>query len=162
MKRVYVPTWSSANGQDDVQWYIAEAHSDGTYRQHIKASNHKNSTGEYNVHVYYLNSADQLQVVANEKTTVSVNKPLGNVSIQNNNKETGEFDVVISDIVAPQGLKHVYVPTWSSVNGQDDVQWYIAEKQADGTYRQHVKSINHKNSTGEYNVHLEFEDWPWL
>ncbi|MDO4667488.1 MAG: GH25 family lysozyme, partial [Streptococcus sp.] len=119
LKRVYVPTWSNVNGQDDIQWYIAEAQSDGTYRQHIKASNHKNSIGEYHVHVYYLNSADQLQFLTSKQTLVSNDRVKANVSIQNNNKKTGEFDVVISNIVAPQGLKRVYVPTWSSANGQD-------------------------------------------
>ena len=45
----------------------------------------------------------------------------------------GEFDIVVSGIVAPEGLKTVYLPTWSEANGQDDVQWYTADRQADGT-----------------------------
>ena len=36
------------------------------------------------------------------------------------------------------------LPTWSSVNGQDDVSWYTATKQADGTYKLFVNASNQK------------------
>ena len=85
---------------------------------------------------------------ATERTlaVAEVKKLQGKITIQNNNPQTGEFDIVVSDIVAPDGLKAVYLPTWSAANDQDDVQWYIAERRADGTYFKHVSYRNHKNS----------------
>ena len=97
--------------------------------------------------------------VGGTTTKVSIaigEKPQGKISIQNKNNETGEFDIVVSDVVAPEGVKEVYLPTWSSENGQDDIKWYTAERQADGTYRKHVYARDHKNSQGEYNVHLYY------
>ena len=97
--------------------------------------------------------------VGGTTTKVSIatgEKPQGKISIQNKNNETGEFDIVVSGVVAPEGVKTVYLPTWSSQNGQDDIQWYTAERQADGTYRKHVYARDHKNSQGEYNVHLYY------
>ena len=156
LKSVYLPTWSAANNQDDVQWYTAERRADGTYFKHVSYRNHKNSLGEYNVHLYFVNDADQLQGAGSAKTVVTRAQPQGKITIQNNNPQTGEFDIVVSDIVAPDGLKDVYLPTWSAANDQDDVQWYTAERRADGTYFKHVSYRNHKNSLGDYNVHLYF------
>ena len=156
LKAVYLPTWSAANDQDDVQWYTAERRADGTYFKHVSYRNHKNSLGEYNVHLYFVNNAGQLQGAGSAKTVVTRAQPQGKITIQNNNPQTGEFDIVVSDIVAPDGLKAVYLPTWSAANDQDDVQWYTAERRADGTYFKHVSYRNHKNSLGEYNVHLYF------
>ena len=156
LKSVYLPTWSAANDQDDVQWYTAERRADGTYFKHVSYRNHKNSLGEYNVHLYFVNDAGQLQGAGSAKTVVTRAQPQGKITIQNNNPQTGEFDIVVSDIVAPDGLKAVYLPTWSSKDEQDDVQWYIAERQADGTYKKHVRSQDHKFSVGEYKVHLYY------
>jgi len=156
LKTVYLPTWSEVNGQDDVQWYTAERQADGTYRKHVYARDHNNVQGEYNVHLYYLQNDDKLVGAGGIKTNVSISKPQGKISIQNKNNDTGEFDIVVSGIVAPEGLKTVYLPTWSEANGQDDVQWYTADRQADGTYRKHVYARDHKNNAGEYNVHLYY------
>ena len=156
LKTVYLPTWSEANGQDDVQWYTADRQADGTYRNHVYAREHNNVQGEYNVHLYYVQNDGRLVGAGGIKTNVSISKPQGKISIQNKNNDTGEFDIVVSGIVAPEGLKTVYLPTWSEANGQDDVQWYTADRQADGTYRKHVYARDHKNNAGEYNVHLYY------
>ena len=156
LKTVYLPTWSDVNGQDDVQWYTADRQADGTYRKHVYARDHNNVQGEYNVHLYYLQNDGKLVGAGGIKTNVSISKPQGKISIQNKNNDTGEFDIVVSGIVAPEGLKTVYLPTWSEANGQDDVQWYTADRQADGTYRKHVYARDHKNNAGEYNVHLYY------
>ena len=156
LKGVSLPTWSTANGQDDVQWYTAERQADGTYRKRVRLSDHNNVEGEYNVHLYYVQNDGKLVGAGGIKTTATISKPQGKISIQNKNNDTGEFDIVVSGIVAPEGLKTVYLPTWSEANGQDDVQWYTADRQADGTYRKHVYARDHKNNAGEYNVHLYY------
>ncbi len=156
LKNVSLPTWSEANGQDDIKWYNAERQPDGTYRKRVRASDHNNIQGEYNVHLYYVQNDGRLVGAGGIKTNVSISKPQGKISIQNKNNDTGEFDIVVSGIVAPEGLKTVYLPTWSEANGQDDVQWYTADRQADGTYRKHVYARDHKNNAGEYNVHLYY------
>ncbi|MEZ7588818.1 GH25 family lysozyme, partial [Streptococcus parasanguinis] len=80
----------------------------------------------------------------------------GKISVINNDTMTGRFDVLISDVKAPNGVASVSVPIWSDVNGQDDLVWYVAAKQNDGTYKVSVKASDHKNSTGKYNIHLYY------
>ena len=159
VREVLLPTWSNDQGQDDIIWHKAQRQSDGTYKFTVRSSEHKNSVGDYSVHLYYVQNDGKMVGVGGTTTKVSIaigEKPQGKISIQNKNNETGEFDIVVSGVVAPEGVKEVYLPTWSSENGQDDIQWYTAERQADGTYRKHVYARDHKNSQGEYNVHLYY------
>ena len=156
VKKVVVPVWSSVNGQDDLVWYEAQRQTNGNYTVTVKASHHKNSLGEYNIHLYYVQNNGQLVGVGGTTTTVSKAQPKGTLKIENNNPDTGSFDVVVSGVSSPYGVKEVKLPTWSSDKGGDDLIWYTAVKQADGTYRATVKAVNHKKSTGEYNVHLYY------
>lgn len=157
IKEVKVPVWSTANGQDDLIWHVAAKQNNGTYKLTVKANEHKNSTGEYNVHLYYVQDNGETVGVTGTTTQVQMEKPTritGNLRI--GNQKAGSFDVVISDVASPEGVKDVLVPVWSSENGQDDLIWHTATRQADGTYKLTVKSSDHKDSTGEYNVHLYY------
>ena len=156
IKKVALPTWSSVNGQDDIIWYDAKRQVDGTYKISVTARDHKMSTGEYNIHLYYLLEDNQLVGVGGTKTTVTIGKPQGKIDIVNNNPDTGSFDVVVSGVSNPYGVKKVVVPVWSSVNGQDDLVWYEAQRQTNGNYTVTVKASHHKNSLGEYNIHLYY------
>ena len=156
VREVKVPTWSSIGGQDDIIWYTAKKQANGTYKVTVKATNHKKSTGEYNIHVYYIQENNQLVGVTGTTTTVSIAHPKGTLTITNNNPDAGTFDVIVSGVSSPDGVREVKLPTWSNVDGQDDIIWYTAKKQADGTYKTTVKVSDHKYSTGLYNVHLYY------
>lgn len=156
VKEVLVPSWSLVNGQDDLVWHKASRQSDGSYRVTIKASEHKNSLGNYRADLYIVDNANQRHYVTETIVDVKHNKPVGTISVVNNNKDTGTFDVIISDVYSPKGVRTVQVPIWSEKDGQDDIRWYEATRQANGTYTVNVQATNHKNSTGLYNVHLYY------
>jgi len=161
---VSVPIWSDVNGQDDLVWYVATKQNDGTYKVSVKASDHKNSTGKYNIHLYY-NQLNGKQIGVTATTTeVTIGKrpeelrPSGKLSIENKNDQTGTFDAVIRDVVAPNGLREILVPTWSEVNGQDDLIWHKAERQEDGSYKATIKSTDHRDSLGKYKLQVIYVD----
>ena len=156
VKEVLVPSWSLVNGQDDLVWHKASRQSDGSYRVTIKASEHKNSLGNYRADVYIVDNANQRHYVTETIVDVKHNKPVGTISVVNNNNDTGTFDVIISDVYSPKGVRTVQVPIWSEKDGQDDIRWYEATRQANGTYTVNVQATNHKNSTGLYNIHLYY------
>lgn len=156
VKEVLVPSWSLVNGQDDLVWHKASRQSDGSYRVTIKSSEHKNSLGNYRADVYIVDNANQRHYVTETIVDVKHNKPVGTISVVNNNKDTGTFDVIISDVYSPKGVRTVQVPIWSEKEGQDDIRWYEATRQANGTYAVNVQATNHKNSTGLYNIHLYY------
>ena len=156
LKEVLVPTWSEVNGQDDLVWHKAVKQADGSYRATIKASDHKNSQGKYLSHVYYVTATGTKEFVTGTATTVHQSKVTGILTITNKNPELGSFDVVISDVFSPKGVQSVQVPVWSDQGGQDDLIWYNATRQSDGSYKASIKAENHKNSTGTYHVHLYY------
>lgn len=156
VKEVLVPSWSLVNGQDDLIWHKATRQSDGSYRVTIKSNEHKNSLGNYRADLYIVDNTNKRYYVTETVVDVKHNKPVGTISVVNNNKDTGTFDVIISDVYSPKGIRTVQVPIWSEKDGQDDIRWYEATRQANGTYTVNVQATNHKNSTGLYNIHLYY------
>ena len=156
IKEILVPSWSLENGQDDLVWHKANRQSDGSYRVTIKASDHKNSLGNYRADLYIVDNDNNRHFVTETVVTVKHDNPTGIISVVNNNKDTGNFDVIIKDVYSPKGVRTVQVPTWSDKEGQDDLRWYEAARQANGDYKVSVKASDHKNSTGKYHVHLYY------
>ncbi|WP_247927355.1 LD-carboxypeptidase LdcB/DacB [Streptococcus constellatus] len=156
VKTVKLPIWSSQGGQDDVIWYDAIKQTDGTYKLSVDIRRHKNNRGEYNIHMYYIQSDGSLQGVTG--TTSKVEEPKYSVTgtIHIENKTSQGFDVVVTNVSSTKGVKTVKLPIWSSQGGQDDVIWYDAIKQTDGTYKLSVDIRRHKNNRGEYNIHMYY------
>lgn len=150
VKEILVPSWSLLGGQDDLIWHKATKQADGSYRATIKASDHKNSTGKYRADAYIVDNFNKRFYLTEKVVEVSQSRPSASLTIENNNATTGIFDAVVRNIVAPNGLKEIMVPSWSLINGQDDLVWHKASKQADGSYRVTIKASDHKHSTGKY------------
>ena len=156
-KEVKIPFWSHANGMKDIIWYTPTHQADGSYTVTAKASDHENADGKYEAQVFYVDAQGQNKFV--KKAFIDYenqSRPTGTLLIQNNNKDTGTFDVIIKDVYSPKGVQTVQVPTWSDKDGQDDIRWYEATRQANGDYKVSVKASDHKNSTGKYHVHLYY------
>ena len=156
-KEVKIPFWSHANGMKDIIWYTPTRQADGSYTVTAKASDHENADGKYEAQVFYVDAQGQNKFV--KKAFIDYknqSRPTGTLLIQNNNKDTGTFDVVIKDVYSPKGVRTVQVPTWSDKDGQDDLRWYEATRQANGDYKVSIKASDHKNSTGKYHVHLYY------
>ena len=139
--------WSDENGQDDIVWYNA----DQTGAAYADLRKHRDY-GKYNIHTYV--NRNGKMVYLNE-IVVDV-KASGTVTISNVDSQTGSFDVTISNITAPRGLTKVYVPTWTEAGGQDDIKWYEANRQSDGSYKLTVNKVNHKSEVGNYQVHVYY------
>ena len=153
VKEVLVPSWSLVNGQDDLVWHKASRQSDGSYRVTIKSSEHKNSLGNYRADVYIVDNANQRHYVTETIVDVKHNKPVGTISVVNNNNDTGTFDVFITNLTNPSGISGVVIPVWSEQNGQDDLVWHNATKQDDGSYKVTISASQHKWNSGKYVVH---------
>ena len=154
VKEVRVPIWSDKNGQDDLTWYHADKQSDGSYKVHVDKASHKGDAGTYSVHLYYM--LDGKRTYITETTaTVPESQVTGKLTI--NNQMSNGFDVVVTNVSGGgKEVKEVRVPIWSDKNGQDDLTWYHADKQSDGSYKVHVDTASHKGDAGTYSVHLYY------
>lgn len=109
------------------------------------------------VWISYLSYAGNRRYIPVQKLSTEVKPEVkGTINVINKNDQSGTFDVVISNVSSNVGLKEVQVPIWSAKNGQDDLKWYKAVKQSDGTYKTSVKISDHKNDRGEYLIHLYY------
>lgn len=63
VKEVLVPSWSLANGQDDLIWHKAAKQMDGSYRVTIKAVDHKGEAGNYRADAYVVDRTNKLSLI---------------------------------------------------------------------------------------------------
>ena len=154
VQEVRVPIWSDKDGQDDLTWYHADKQSDGSYKVHVDKASHKGDAGTYSVHLYYM--LDGKRTYITETTaTVPESQVTGKLTIDN--QTSNGFDVVVTNVSGGgKEVKEVRVPIWSDKNGQDDLTWYHADKQSDGSYKVHVDKASHKGDAGTYSVHLYY------
>ena len=154
VQEVRVPIWSDKNGQDDLTWYHADKQSDGSYKVHVDKASHKGDTGSYSVHLYYVLDGKRTYITET-KATVPESQVAGKLTITN--QTSNGFDVVVTDVSGGgKTVQEVRVPIWSDKNGQDDLTWYHADKQSDGSYKVHVDKASHKGDAGTYAVHLYY------
>ncbi|MBS5746651.1 MAG: SH3 domain-containing protein [Streptococcus sp.] len=154
VQEVRVPIWSDKDGQDDLTWYHADKQSDGSYKVHVDTASHKGDAGTYSVHLYYM--LDGKRTYITETTaTVPESQVTGKLTITN--QSSNGFDVVVTNVSGGgKAVQEVRVPIWSDKDGQDDLTWYHADKQSDGSYKVHVDKASHKGDAGTYSVHLYY------
>ena len=152
-KEVLVPTWSEENGQDDIIWYKATKQANGDYKVTVRSSNHKGDSGLYNSHVYLVDNDGKYIGLGGKQVTLDITKTQGTLTITNNDKNRGTFDVLITNLTNPSGISGVLIPVWSEQNGQDDLVWHNATKQDDGSYKVTISASQHKWNSGKYIVH---------
>ena len=152
-KEVLVPTWSEKHGQDDIIWYKAAKQANGDYKVTVRSSNHKGDSGLYNSHVYLVDNDGKYIGLGGKQVTLDITKTQGTLTIANNDKNRGTFDVLITNLTNPSGISGVLIPVWSEQNGQDDLVWHNATKQDDGSYKVTISASQNKWNSGKYIVH---------
>ena len=157
VKEVRVPIWSDKNGQDDLTWYHADKQSDGSYKVHVDTASHKGDAGTYSVHLYYMLNGKRTYITETKATVPQSVESQVTGKLTINNQTSNGFDVVVTNVSGGgKEVKEVRVPIWSDKNGQDDLTWYHADKQSDGSYKVHVDKASHKGDAGTYSVHLYY------
>ena len=147
-KKVLVPVWSEVNNQDDLVWYKATRGTDGAYSVTVDLRDH-NSAGNYIIHVYAESADSELLLATNAYVKKAVTSRIKAVV----NEDCTEMKITLSDM---GDHDKILVPVWSAENDQDDLVWYTATKNSDGTYGVVVDLKNH-NSAGKYIIHVYAE-----
>lgn len=155
IKSVKMPTWTDANGQDDIVWHEATI-SGNTATCNIKVSDHKNERGAYITHIYAYNTLN----TQSGTTLPAVNVPapvtdtqapvISDIKISDVSQAGYKVTCTVTDNV---GVKSVKMPTWTEANGQDDIIWHEATINGN-TATFTVKASDHKNEFGYYVTHI--------
>ena len=154
VRTVQVPTWSDKDGQDDIRWYEATRQSNGDYKVSVKASDHKNSTGKYHIHLYYIQNDGSRVGVGSTTTEVEFRnaQTKTQTGIKNVNSGAGTYTVTVDQ--APQGrrIKNIRVAAWSQEH-QENLFWYSTAPSGMHTEVQ-VSAANHQYQSGNYTTHV--------
>ena len=137
---VYHAVWSAKNDQDDIVWY--KVNSSGT-----TTAAYTGDYGTYLIHTYAVVKG-QMQIIS--ATSITVSRPEVKVTITKVSETSAK--VTVTDV--PIYIHDIQLPTWTSKNNQDDIKWYKATKQADGSYTYTFYAKNHNFESGHYNVHV--------
>lgn len=142
--KIEYAVWSQENGQDDLRWITAS-----DYQTDITLTNPRN--GLYSIHAYITINNKRVFL---QESSVNINLPKPNITTSISG--LGILDITVHNLFS-EG-QEVLLPTWSSLNGQDDIKWYTAQRQANGTYSLRVYLKHHHFDTGSYSIHLYTRD----
>ena len=162
--RVMFPTWTTANGMDDLlsDWSTnpkARGTRNGdTWSFHVDIADHNNEGGEYctDIHAYDKYGNDSGWNAP--RVSVDTDAPaISNVKVSNITTEGYDVSCTVTDNV---GVDRVMFPTWTTANGQDDLpnSWSTNPKargtRNGDTWSFHVDIADHNNEHGEYLTHI--------
>ena len=147
IQSVRVPIWSTSN-QSNLKWYAATPNGDGSFSASFDIRNHQALSGTYNNHVYVTYKDGSERSYAADSVSRSTDQIQAKVAVKKT--EANRYEVTVTDAY---GDGDIILPTWSEVNGQDDIKWYTANKVGNGIYKFTVDTQNHKGS-GLFNTHV--------
>ncbi|WP_273451752.1 GBS Bsp-like repeat-containing protein [Streptococcus ferus] len=143
-----LPVWTEHKGQDDILWYTATKAEEGRFLARIQLKNHRYETGLYQVHVYGQSSISG-KMEGLKATHFDI--PETKVTISTAAKGDSGFSVKVTG--QPTYISEILLPTWTQNKDQDDISWYTAKKQPDGSFLWEVSISNHHFETGLYQIH---------
>ena len=147
---VKVAVWSNTGGQDDLKWYTATHQGNGVYTVNVNIANHKTTLGSYACHAYVNYKNGTSKMYANGSTTFTKeyasSTSISATVASNENTATLKLNGVV-------GASNVKFAVWSNNKGQDDLKWYTAKDQGNGTWSVTIPLSNHKYMAGTYQVH---------
>ncbi|MGN0298208.1 MAG: GBS Bsp-like repeat-containing protein [Lachnospiraceae bacterium] len=155
LNKVYMPTWTNKNGQDDIIWYEASV-SGNTANYYVSVDKHNNQNGIYITHVYVydVNGAFALEGIKAVISSITVEPSIQNVQVS---EESANGYRVTITFNAPAGVDEVYMPTWTEKNGQDDLIHHKA-KISGNTASFYIRRSDHNNEYGNYITHIYVYD----
>lgn len=157
--RVQFPTWTSNNGQDDIQlnWTTdigarGENCGNNIYEYYVKRSDHNGEFGNYETHVYAYDTWGNYTCVGTGLINLeNVPPTFSDVAIIN---QTDEGYTVTCKATDESGIGKIDVCVWTEENGQDDIVVGNGKHTGNDVYSYYVKYSNHNNEYGKYITHI--------
>ena len=169
VERVMFPTWTTANGQDDLlrDWNTnakARGTQNGdTWTFHVDIADHNNEGGEYCTDIHAYDKYGNASSLGAPRISIDTEAPvISDVKVSNITTEGYDVSCTVTDNV---GVNRVVFPTWTVLNDQDDMikDWGSDPKtrgtQSGDTWTFHVNIADHNNERGAYLTHIyAFDD----
>jgi GBS Bsp-like repeat. len=123
VNRVQFPTWTNANGQDDLlQDWMNNANvkgtdlGGGTWKFHVNRSAHNNEYGWYTTHVYGWDNAGNYRFFGGVSASLDVTPPTVNISVSTGGWTNQGVTLTVNASDSESGVKRVQLPDGNWVN----------------------------------------------
>lgn len=144
---VDTPIWTEYKQQDDIIWQGTKKEADGLYATTIQVSKHNYESGKYNIHAY-----GHSKITGKYEGLLASSHVVKQLPVTSKvTKSHNDYTVTLSNV--PSYFQAVKVPIWSMRDGQDDIIWYVANKQVNGSYVTTFNLSKHKSNIGDYVIH---------
>lgn len=159
---VAFPTWTDANGQDDLfdDWgntaSVRVPISGNTYSYRVNISEHNNEGGSYTTHIYAYDAAGNISKAYTSAYVDNIAPTITKVNITDIANDGYTVTCEATDNVDGVGLLKVCFPTWTDSNGQDDLSigWgtdtAVYEPNDGNSYSYRINVSKHNNENGKY------------
>lgn len=150
-EKVLFPTWTSANGQDDLVWTEGEHVSNGVWKGTIRFSEHNHEWGTYNTHIYFDHLLSFVATVEVASPALAVQAP------SDTHVNTGSYSIHVQGI--SDQIARVVFPTWTADPGSDDLIWLPGERTGGGSWKVNIPFSIYGHASGNYITHIYAEDY---
>lgn len=137
--------WSEVNGQDDLRWYEAQAAGNGIWESSVNLAEH-GDLGDYGIYAKGKIGSWETEVATIYVAVDSINAPVAKAYVSE------DFSTIEVVLTGAGDYTDVQFAVWGEENGQDDVRWYDANKQSDGSWTYSVDLGAH-GELGNYFIH---------
>ena len=127
VKKVTMPTWTEANGQDDLVWHEATLNGN-TATFYVKASDHKNEPGKYIMHIYAYDTKGQVCSVP--VSAITVPTIVGGTPVTGKISD-GVYTIasslnqnIVLDVAEVSKNSGANIHVWTAANSENQL-WYI-------------------------------------
>lgn len=160
ISKVQFPTWTNKNGQDDIAWKDGSRVGSNTSQSvtfRVNVSEHNNEEGTYNTHIYAWDTSGNVKSYPIQTYIDRTPPTITNVKISNVDS-TGY--TVTCNVTDNLYVNRVQFPTWTELNGQDDIisEWWnnssASGMRSGTTFTYRVNCSAHNKELCNYNTHI--------
>lgn len=152
---VRFPVWNQNTDQNDIKWYSAKKDTGKTWTCSVPLADYGN-LGVYYVHAYGIKNDVETKVAAASVEVKRIVTPRLTAKVAEDKRT---LNIRLTD---GGFYSKVLFPTWSDVNGQDDLTqpWPAGQKQNDGSWVCSLDLAEH-GDLGDYTIHAYgyADDW---
>ena len=158
--RVEFPTWTAANDQDDIVWGVGTK-SGNTFSYNVTTKDHTYQAGcTYITNIHAYDTAGNMTNITQENYSqlmFAVPAPISNVVVSDVDSTGYTVSCDLDNSWGDGGITRVSFPSWTQVNGNDDVVWH-AGTISNGRATCRISVSEHGNAIGAYLTHIYVYD----
>lgn len=137
--------WGEANGQDDLRWYEAQTAGKGVWESAVNLADH-GDLGDYTILAKGRISSWETDITSASVVVDSINAPVTKAAVSDN------FSTIEITLTGAGDYTDVQFAVWGEEDDQDDIRWYVANRQNDGSWTCSVDLGAH-GELGNYIIH---------